>query len=402
MSSKESSPWSCPARSGAEEPERFPPALLQQPPGARQEYFERQCLIEHPRLLEALDTTMRTISPPGEGASMRRPGTMILVIGPARVGKTTFIRLLEKRLLEQSRTRMAQDPGFIPFASITATGPDTSRFDWQTYYRTVLRGLQDPFVDGQTARIPTRELREAMEAALLQRQPLAVIVDEAHHFAKATSGRRLQDQLDQLKYFENVTGVSHILVGTYEMRPFRMVNAQLACRSIDVHFPRYDATNAEDCQIFQSVLWALQRQLPVEEEPLLTEECWEFLYARSIGCIGLLKLHLNRALSVALAEGARSLHFSHLQQTAMSEARVALALGNAMESETELVEAEGADERLLTLLGLRGQPTSPHSPTSEEQPSGRPVPHVHKRPGQRSEGRDEIGQALGGEEQVAG
>jgi len=398
-------PWSRPAEIREEEPERFPPDLLQQPPGARQEYFERQCLIEHPRLLEALDAAMGAMCPPGEGASVRRPGTMMLVIGPSRVGKTTFIRLLEKRLLEQSRAQMEQDPGFIPFASMTAAGPDTSRFDWQTYYRAVLRGLQDPFLDGKTARIPTRELREAMEAALLQRKPIAVIVDEAHHFAKATSGRRLQDQLDHLKYFENLTGVSHILVGTYEMRPFRMVNAQLACRSIDIHFPRYDASKAEDCQVFQSVLWALQRQLPVEEEPLLTQQCWEFLYTRSIGCIGLLKLHLNRALSVALREGARTIRLSHLQQTAMSESRVALALRNAVESEAELVEAEGADERLLTLLGLRAKPASLKPQTSrmeEEQKPDKPAPRSQKRPGQRSEGRDAIFQSLSGEEQVAG
>jgi len=277
---------------------------------------------------------------------------MVLVIGPSRVGKTTLIRLLEQRLFASSQEQMHRDPSFIPFASITAAGPEASRFDWPTYYRAVLRGLQDPFVDGKTATIRTRELREAMESALTHRQPLAIIVDEAHHLAKASSGRRLQDQLDHLKYFENLTGVSHILVGTYEMRPFRTVNAQLACRSIDVHFPRYDAAKEEDVQLFQSTLWALQRQLPVEEEPLLAEHSWEFLYTRSIGCIGLLKLHLNRALSLALSEGAKTLTQAHLQQTALSEARVTLALRNAMESEAELGEAEGADERLLTLMGL--------------------------------------------------
>ena len=194
-----------------QEPEYFPSALLTQPNGARQEYFEQQCLIEHPRLLETLDATLQAICPPGEGASKRRPGTMVLIIGPPRVGKTTFVRLLEERLLEQSGARLQQDPGFIPFSSITVAGGDTSRFDWPTYYRAVLRGFHDPFVDGKKARIPTRELREAMEAALLHRKPIAVIVDEAHHLAKAASGRRLQDQLDHLKYFENVTGVSHIM-----------------------------------------------------------------------------------------------------------------------------------------------------------------------------------------------
>src|SRR2546425_8954407 len=108
------------------EPEYFSSALLTQPNGARQEYFEQQCLIEHPRLLETLDATLQAICPPGEGASKRRPGTMLLIIGPPRVGKTTFVRLLEERLLEQSGARLQQDPGFIPFSSITVAGPEAS------------------------------------------------------------------------------------------------------------------------------------------------------------------------------------------------------------------------------------------------------------------------------------
>src|SRR5881396_95651 len=87
------------------EPEYFPSALLKQPNGVRQEYFEQQCLIEHPRLLETLEATIQAICPPGGGASVRRPGTMVLVIGPTRVGKTTFIRLLEERLFSHARTQ---------------------------------------------------------------------------------------------------------------------------------------------------------------------------------------------------------------------------------------------------------------------------------------------------------
>src|SRR6266436_985120 len=227
-------------------PESFPLEVLKLPVGARQEYFEQRCLISHPRLLEALETTLQAICPPGEGASTRRPGTMVLLMGPSRAGKTTLIRLLEERLLALSKAHMQASPSFIPFASITASGPDTSRFDWAEYYRAVLRALHDPFVDGKVARIRTRELREAMETALCERHPLAIIVDEAHHLAEAARGSRLQSQLNHLKHFENATGVSHILVGTYEMRPFRKVNAQLACRSVDVHFPRDAATIETD------------------------------------------------------------------------------------------------------------------------------------------------------------
>src|SRR5258707_1591022 len=288
-----------------EAPEAFPPELLAQPVGARQEYFEQRCLISHPRLLEALEATLQEICPPGDGASTRRPGTMVLVIGPSRVGKTTLIRLLEERLLASSKAHLLSDSSFIPFASILAAGAGTNRFEWAEYYRAVLRALQDPFVDGKIARIRTKELREATETALKERKPLAIIVDEAHHLAEAARGSRLQSQLNHLKHFENAAGVSHILVGTYEMRPFRKANAQLACRSVGIHFPRYDATIEQDAQVFQSVVWALQRQLPVEKEPPLLDH-WELLYARSIGCIGLLQMHLNRALNLALTEEAKT------------------------------------------------------------------------------------------------
>src|SRR5437660_6674887 len=99
-------------------PESFPPELLAQSLEARLEYFEQRCLISHPRLQEALETIIQAVTPPGEGASTRRPGTMILVIGPSRVGKTTLIRLLEERLLAKTKALMTSDPCFIPFASI--------------------------------------------------------------------------------------------------------------------------------------------------------------------------------------------------------------------------------------------------------------------------------------------
>lgn len=254
-----------------EEPEFFDRALLSQPPEIRQEYFEQRCLIEHPRLLEALDAILDAICAPGEEVLTRRPGTMVLVIGPARVGKTTLIHLLEERLLAYAAARMRTDSHFIPFASITAPEAGSGRFDWIDFYRPVLRQLGNPFVDSPTHPIRARHMREATEAAYLERKPLAIIVDEAHHLAESTRGSRLVAQLNHLKNFENTTGVSHILVGTYEMRPFRKVNPQLALRSIDVHFPRYDMTKEQDCLIFKSLLWALQRQLPVEEEPLLAQ-----------------------------------------------------------------------------------------------------------------------------------
>lgn len=345
---------------------------------------------------KALDEILHAICSPGEELDLKRLGLMALVIGPTRVGKTTLIGKLQEKLQERAKKRMLSDPDFIPFVFIDP--PGSGRFEWIGFYRAVLRQLGDPFLDLRIPSLRTRDFLEAMIEALIQRKPYAVIVDEAQHLAKAASNKMRQEQLDQLKFIENRTGVSHVLVGTYEMRPFRKANAQLAGRSIDVHFPRYDATKPMEAALFQSVLWALQRELPVEKEPLLMEHHWEFLYARSIGCIGFLKMHLNLALERALSEGATTVTEDHLRATAPAEDRVNKWLREALEGEEELFEKEGADERLLTSLGLRDERKTQKAAettteASEDDSSSRPRRRKGK-PGDRNPGRDKTGEHM--------
>lgn len=366
-------------------PEHYAPNLLRAPAAVRLAYFERRCTIEHPHLQAAYAAVLHAVCSPGDDARLHRPGVTVLVIGPSRVGKTTLVKQLARELRRRAQPRMQRDPGHIPVVQFTATGAASGRYDWVDYYKAVLRQLADPFVDRRAASVRTRDLREATEEALIHRHPSAVIIDEAHHLAKANTGRRLQDQLDHLKHLENRTGVSHVLVGTYEMRPFRTVSAQLACRSLDVHFPRYDATNQQGRRAFRSVLWALQRQLPVADEPDLMDQQWQFLYIRSIGCIGLLKLHLNRALERALSEDAGTVTAAHLRATALAEDRVKLALSAALAGEADLTESADADHRLLTLLGLE------KTERLDVQETVEPAQPARHRPGERQPGRDAIG-----------
>lgn len=386
-------------------PEFFDRLLLKQPAAMRQRYFEDECIIEHPYLEKALHEILHAICSPGEELDLKRLGLMALVIGPTRVGKTTLIRKLQEKLIERAKRRMEIDASFIPFVFIDP--PGSGRFEWIGYYMAVLRQLKDPFIDLRIPSLRTRDFLEAMIEALLQRKPYAVIVDEAQHLAKAASNKMRQEQLDQLKSIENRTGVSHVLVGTYEMRPFRKANAQLAGRSIDVHFPRYDAAKPKEAAIFQSVLWALQRQIPVEKEPLLMEHHWEFLYARSVGCIGFLKMHLNLALERALSEGATTVTEDHLRATAPAEDRVNKWLREALEGEEELFEKEGADERLLTSLGLRDERKTQKAaetttPASEDDSSSHPRRRKGN-PGDRIPGRDKTGEHMyEGDDALAG
>ena len=149
------------------------------------------------------------------------------------------------------------------------------------------------------------ELRHALEGALTHRRPAAFFVDEAQHLAKMKSGRKLQDQLDSIKSLASLTRTVHVLVGTYELLPFRNLSAQLSRRSIDIHFRRYQATRSEDYAAFQNVAFTFQRHLPLEGESDLLKHI-EYCYERSIGCVGVLKEWLMRALAFALGRDSRT------------------------------------------------------------------------------------------------
>src|SRR5256885_1555347 len=98
---------------------------------------------------------------------------------------------------------------------------------------------------------------------------------------------------------------------------FRNLSAQLSRRSIDVHFSRYQATNEADVRAFKSVLWAFQRNLPVEEEPDLLQH-WKYCYERTIGCVGVLKDWLTRALAEAIERGEKTISRPVLEHHALS------------------------------------------------------------------------------------
>jgi AAA domain-containing protein len=321
----------------------FPLALLDRPRAERMTYFYAYT-VNHTALTIASQEVARAVYDPGQA-------TTINVIGPTGVGKTTLATWLRQRLIADAKEHLATDPGHVPCVCIDATAPTTGRFDWVDYYRAVLIALGDPFASGR-AYIRTRDLRAAMERALRLRTTTAILVDEAQHLAKVASGRKLQDQLDRLKYLGQYTGVVHVLLGTYELRAFRTVNAQLGRRSLDVHFPRYDATQANDRVVFRSTLWSFQRNLPLIVEPELKDTEWEYLYTRTIGCVGTLKQWLARALDRAIHEGAPTLTHAHLQATAPASARVEAAFQEAIEGEAEMRERADADSYLFDLVGL--------------------------------------------------
>jgi len=366
-------------------------------------YF-RSFTMAHPRLKEADIALKQAIQDPAGWS-------LIFVYGPTGVGKTTLRLRVEKHLKQVFLSALREDPGRVPIVSIEAAA-DSAQFSWKDYYRRALVALEEPLIDQKISyrvrgvfrdgsgrltldpRAVGLEIRFALESALVQRRPVAFFIDEAQHLAKMKSGRKLQDQLDSIKSLANLTNTVHVLVGTYELLPFRNLSAQLSRRSIDIHFRRYRVDHREDYAEFQSVVFTFQRHLPLRGESDLLKH-FDYCYERSIGCVGVLKEWLTRALAVALAEESPVITRKILEQTACSVGQSERMATEALEGEADLIEGEESRGRLRKLLRLDS--TALLNPEPVIPPRDVPPVATHRKGqvGQRRPFRDAVGVSHG-------
>lgn len=366
--------------------------------------FFQSCTIAHP-LLRDVDNNLRHAihNSPNE--------SIIFVYGPTGVGKTTLQRRVPKKIIESLSPKIETMSGRIPVVSVELASPESGNFNWTDYYIRALIALEEPLIDYKIdygvrtvlrnqqgkffidRKATLRDLRTALENALKYRKPLAFIIDEAQHLAKMASGRRLQDQLDCIKSLANLSEVVHVLLGTYELLPFRNLSGQLSRRSIDIHFRRYMADNIDDMHIFRSIINNFQRHMQLAEEPDLLQYT-DYLYELSIGCVGILKPWLDRALTEAIKEGSSTLLHKHLEATALSVSKCEKIAKEAIDGENQLTEKAESLNNLRVLLRMPSTTHTPVIPQSNSvnfkensRKSGQRKHHV----GHRNPKRDAVG-----------
>ncbi|MEA5603258.1 MULTISPECIES: AAA family ATPase [unclassified Nostoc] len=371
----------------------FPLKLLEQSATERLAYFENYT-VAHPRLKEVYETLVRTIAEPA-GASF------IFVYGPSGIGKTTLRLRVEQKLTELALPKLESDRGCVPVVGVEAVAPESRNFNWKDYYTRALIALEEPLIDHKfnygvrgiyrdifgkinvESKVVAPALRRALENALSYRHPDVFFIDEAQHFGKMASGHKLQDQLDCLKSVANMTGILHCLLGTYELLTFRNLSGQLSRRSVDIHFRRYCADTPEDVQAFKSVLLTFQQQMPLAEPPDLVTH-WEYFYERTLGCVGILKNWLTRALKDALDREATTVTLKDLQKRAWSVAQCQRMFKEIQEGERQLSETETDVQHLRSALGLGAKTIAqPEEAPKKTLPQGKV--------GKRNPKRDPIG-----------
>lgn len=381
-------------------PKNFPPELLAATKAEKLAYFEN-CTVVHRRLKIAYEAFIDAVNNPG-GASL------IFLFGPTGVGKTTLLHQVVKVLTEQNLSAMQLDSGQIPVAYVEARAPESGSFDWKDYYKSVLIALADPFVDyklrtgssridgsGSTQRLikskaNLSDLREDVAAIIQQRKLIIFLVDEAQRFTKMTSGRRQQDQMDAIQSMASFTSTRHGLFGTYELLQLRNLSGQLSRRSLDIHFPRYQADCSQDVKDFKRVLKSFAYLMPLSEAPDL-EQHWEYFYERSIGCVGIVKDWLTQGLRKALAESASTLCLAHLTPYAPSVSKCMQMATEAIEGEKALLPSESELGRLRQKLGLAVNSSLIATEALVNSSTNKAAKTNKRRPGERNPQRDVIG-----------
>jgi GTPase SAR1 family protein len=250
---------------------------------------------------------------------------MVLLFGATAVGKTTLLQRLLRKHNDQYADVIQQDQSVIPSFYVEVPAPDNGKMNWRDINIRTLEQLNEPHLDKKGAGaaadhngINSADVRRALERAIKNRRNKLGVYDEAQHYTKVTGAKSSQRQQDYIKSLASLSQTFIVLAGTYELLELLPRSGQLARRMLPIHLARYRADVPDDWRTFCEVVLTFQQALPFPEKTTIIEFV-EFLYRGSLGCVGLLKCWLNRALALAIESGSKQITLEHLKATILSK-----------------------------------------------------------------------------------
>jgi hypothetical protein len=248
-------------------------------------------------------------------ATITAPGSVIALIGPTRVGKTSILESVARSAFPIAGQNE------IPAICIDAATTDRGYMSTRYLSLRCLQALQHPFYSESSylSRNPSSEtvLRVQLIRAIAHRRTKLIFVDEAHHLLRVRERRAAGAALDTIKCIGNETGAVIVLAGGYELLGTCFESAHLNGRLTLVHFPRYKPVEA-DLQHFDRILCTFDKHLPWTKA-LSLYSLRQLIHGGTAGCCGLLSGWIQAALARMHATGDSKLKREHFLLTRFRE-----------------------------------------------------------------------------------
>lgn len=369
--------------------------------------------VAHPKASECLAALIRAAESP-------RPESIHVLIGPTGSGKSTIAGRLKQHLIAFHAERMKKDPGFLPFISVEAVAGFDGNYSWKDGLVRILASAGEILISqkalnrfsveldgeevGSVRALLRDELRRALENVVKNRKNPVLIIDEASAILLTKDGRVPALQFEVLKSLAVLIKSHIILVGAYDLLGILDGTGQLVRRSDVVHLSRYlingttegkvggEAVDISDRQHFLDTLHTLLAAIDVEKEIDFTERM-DYFMLKSVGCIGVLKDWLDRALVRTMASTHQILTIAIIEESALRNKSLIKLTTEAILGEARLKDLP--DNDLAVLQGWTNVP-SLVAPAAGQMPIPEPKKKsLAVRPGKRGPSRDPIGGLVG-------
>jgi hypothetical protein len=249
------------------------------------ERYLKSLLISH-RNQERIFSEVRTLMTAGAGISV------VLLVGPTGVGKTSFGRRQLRNILQQYKIQIQENPSLIP-AVLCEVDPAEkgSSINFVLLYSRIcsallapnaLEGFSIPKEPNQPIDLVSNS-RLMFEGAIKARGLHNLILDEVVHFAHSSTDPVHIDDL--LKSLSNRNGFNLLMLGAYGCEALAVATGEMARRVSIVHYERYKDSK-EDFVEYATFVKAVATALPYRFEVDVTNRL-EYMFDGTFGLPGL-------------------------------------------------------------------------------------------------------------------
>lgn len=346
---------------------RFPFGLLNASSEEKKLYFNK-CIISHKRLDEAIDKTMCYL-----GSNV--PERLILVCGPSGVGKKELINGVAQRIINAEEKNQNKTDSTIPVVEVEAIAPEAGSFGFKGLWLSALEKMKEPMLDRKISytevegydsngnkvimsKVIKADYQKILQNTLYHRRVKALIINEAHHMLRVSTGKKANWSVDMMKSLANGSKTPIVLVGTYSLLDFLDglspdITDQINLRTKIVNFSRYHEDDKSEVLFFGKTAKKLLFNMPFESiDDKFVNKHWQYLYKYSLGRVGALKVWLMDAYNYAIEQGAQSLSMEHLDATRISGRQCEIELRGIWEGEKKMANilSEGSIDDALNFI----------------------------------------------------